>query len=118
MYKIIFYGREDPKFFIDPIDLDLILHVHLENVEFNLSALYQVLKSLCTEGPESPFYSEVKTRQAKHFEGFLALKEKVALSIQDRELFYRDAKALTERNTFLWENNAFLRGRLGLPPRE
>lgn len=118
MYKIIFYGREDPKFFIDPIDHSLILHVHLENVEFNLSDLSQVLTSLCTEGPESTFYSEVKTRQATHFQGFLALKEKAALSIQDREQFYREAKALTERNTFLWENNAFLRGRLGLPPRE
>ena len=45
MYQIFFYGREDPKFFIDPIDLDLILHVHLEGVEFNQTALHQVLTS-------------------------------------------------------------------------
>jgi len=42
MYKLIFYGREDPKFFIDPIDLDCILHVSVERIEFNHSALSEV----------------------------------------------------------------------------
>ncbi|KAK4839741.1 hypothetical protein QYF36_024553 [Acer negundo] len=87
MYKLLFYSREDQKFWVDPIDLDCILHVHLEGVEFNLPALHQVLTSLSTEGHESTFYSQVKTRHAHHFHGFLALKEKAALEMQqDLEL--------------------------------
>jgi hypothetical protein len=57
IYKIIYYGREDPNFFIDPIDLDSILHVYLEQIEFDHSALSQVFYSLYTRGHDSPFYS-------------------------------------------------------------
>ena len=72
------------------MDLDLILHVHLEKIEFNLSALHQVLASLCTEGHDSTFYSEIKTEHAEHFQGFLALNEKKALEIQYRDELYRE----------------------------
>lgn len=109
LYKIIFYGREDPKFFIDPIDLDCILHVHLENVELNQKALHQVLTSLCTEGHESHFFSEVKTRQAKHFKGIKTLKEKAALERQHSEELYREAIELQHKNAFLTERNSYLR---------
>jgi hypothetical protein len=71
LFQLLFYGREDPKFWIDPIDLDCILRVHLEPLEFNHNALCQVLESLCKEGQESPFYSSVKTSQSSHFSGFL-----------------------------------------------
>lgn len=99
LYKILFYGRENPKFFIDPIDLDLILHVHLDKIEFNLSALHQVLTSLCTEGHDSTFYSEVKTAHAKHFQGFFA--EKKALEIQHREELYREWIELEKKASIL-----------------
>nr|YP_009045810.1 orf189 [Batis maritima]AIC83413.1 orf189 [Batis maritima] len=67
LYKILFYGIEDPQFFIDPIDLDCLLHVHLEQIELNHKALSQVFLSLFNERHDSPFYSDVKTSQAGHF---------------------------------------------------
>nr|QHB79552.1 hypothetical protein [Sesuvium portulacastrum] len=73
LYQLIFYGREDPQFFIDPQDLDFILRVHLEPFEFNHPALCRVLQNLCNEGQESPFYYEVKTTQAEHFQRKLTL---------------------------------------------
>nr|AAA80307.1 orf154 [Petunia axillaris subsp. parodii] len=60
IYKMIFYGREDPKMFIDPMDFDSIVKVYLESIEFNHSALGEVLESLCTEKHDSPFYKDVK----------------------------------------------------------
>jgi hypothetical protein len=51
LYKKCFYGREYPKLFIDPIDLELILYVHLENVEFNHKALWQSVNELVHRRP-------------------------------------------------------------------
>uniref|UniRef100_A0A3Q7JAQ9 ATP synthase YMF19-like N-terminal domain-containing protein n=1 Tax=Solanum lycopersicum TaxID=4081 RepID=A0A3Q7JAQ9_SOLLC len=48
-FQLIYYGREDPQFFVDPQDLDSILRVHLEPFEFNHPTL---------------FYAEVKRTQA------------------------------------------------------
>ena len=115
MYKLLFYSREDQKFWVDPIDLDCILHVHLEGVEFNLPALHQVLTSLSTEGHESTFYSQVKTRHAHHFHGFLALKEKAALEMQQDLELRQEWIELEKKEAFLQERNALLKRRLGLP---
>ena len=115
MYKLLFYSREDQKFWVDPIDLDCILHVHLEGVEFNLPALHQVLTSLSTEGHESTFYSQVKTRHAHHFHGFFALKEKAALEMQQDLELRQEWIELEKKEAFLQERNALLKRRLGLP---
>lgn len=114
MYKPFFYGREDPQFFIDPIDLDCILHVSLERIEFNHSALSEVLKSLCTERHDSPFYSEVKTTQAEHFRGFWNLKSQAQLALQQREEVYNQVESLEQRIAFLKEENASLRRKMDL----
>lgn len=36
LYQLIFYGREDPQFWIDPIDLDSILRVPFETNPYSL----------------------------------------------------------------------------------
>ena len=43
LYKIIFYGREAPHLFIDPIDLDKVIQVYLEIWEFDHPTLTEVL---------------------------------------------------------------------------
>ncbi|CAH9118082.1 unnamed protein product [Cuscuta epithymum] len=108
LYQLIFYSREDPQLFIDPIDLDSILRVHLEPLEFDHPALCQVLQSLCNEGQESPFYCEVKTTQAEHFQGFLKQKHQARL----RREFSKSIESLERRNAFLSEENASLREKL------
>lgn len=112
LYKLIFFGREDPKFFIDPVDLDLILHVHLENISFDHAALCQVLTSLGTEGEGSAFFSEVKASQAGHFQGFLALKAKNDIELQEREELYRETMELHNKMNFIRDENASIRRRI------
>lgn len=114
MYKLIFYGREDPQFFIDPIDLDCILHVSLERIEFYHPALSEVLKGLCTERHDCLFYSEVKTTQAQYFRGFWNLKSKEKLDLQQREEMCDAVKSMEQRMSFLKEENASLRRRIAL----
>ena len=114
MYKQIFYGREDPKFFIDPIDLDCILHVSIERIEFHHSALSEILKNLCTEGHDSPFYSEVKTTQTEHFRGFLNLKRKTQLDLQQQEEMYNQVKSMEKKISFLKNKNTYLRERISI----
>ena len=118
LYQLIFYGREDPKLFIDPSDLDFIVHVSLEKIEFNHTALCRVLQSLCNEGHESPFYWEVKTTQAEHFRGFLNLKQQARLDMQNQQDLYSQYESLEKRKAFLREENASLRERLFLLDRE
>jgi len=118
LYQLIFYGREDPQFFIDPQDLDSILRVHLEPLEFNHPALCQVLQSLCNEGQESPFYWEVKTTQAEHFQGFLKQKHQARLDMQHRRELSTQWESLERRNAFLSEETASLREKLFILDRE
>nr|UQW93793.1 ATP synthase F0 subunit 8 [Camellia sinensis] len=110
LYQILFYGREDPQFFIDPIDLDYIIHVYLEKKEFNHPALAEVLLSLSIDRENSPFYTEVKTTQAK--QGFLNLKKKAQLDLVRRNHILNEAKALENRIQFLQSQNASLKDRL------
>lgn len=112
LYKHIFYGREDPKIFINPIDLDSILHVALERIEFHHSSLVEVLKSLCTERDDSFFYASVKTTYSEHFQAFLELKEKALVDVQDREERYRQSIELEKHNEFSITQNALLKQRI------
>ncbi|PHT95903.1 hypothetical protein T459_03785 [Capsicum annuum] len=112
LYQLIFYGREDPQLFIDPQDLDSILKLHLEPLEFNHPALCQVLESLSFERETSPFYFEVKRTQAEHFQGFLKQKHQAQLEMQHRRELKELWESLSRRNAFLSEENASLRERL------
>nr|QEQ76316.1 hypothetical protein [Solanum tuberosum] len=118
LYQLIYYGREDPQFFIDPQDLDSILRVHLEPFEFNHPALCQVLESLCGDREESPFYAEVKRTQAEHSQGFLKQKHQAQLEMHHRRELVELWKSLERRNAFLSEENASLREKLFLFDRE
>ncbi|YP_173378.1 hypothetical protein NitaMp128 (mitochondrion) [Nicotiana tabacum] len=118
LYQLLFYGREDPQFFIDPQDLDSILRVHLEPLEFNHPALCQVLESLCVEKHDSPFYQDVKMAQAHHFRGFINLKHQAKLEMQHRLELGEVWKSLERRNAFLSQENASLREKLLILDRE
>jgi len=118
MYKVLFYNREDPRFFILPSDLSLILHVHLEDIFFNHSALSEVLGSLCAQGHESFFYEEVKSHRARDFEGFLAQKHQKKLEIKRSADLIDTLKKLEERHSFFVERNTFLQDKLKLLDRE
>lgn len=118
LYRLIFYGREDPQFFIDPLDLDSIVKVELESVEFNHTALCQIFQSLCNEGHESPFYCEVKTTQAEHFQGFLKQKHQARLDMQHRQELSTQWESIERRSAFLKEENASLREKVFLLDRE
>lgn len=118
LYQILFYGREEPSFFIDPIDLDFILRVHLEDIAFEHSALTQVLASLCTEGPTSSFYSDVQRTQAEHFQGFRNLKQEAQNQMQEHLDQYAEFESLERKRSFLIEENASLREKLLILDRE
>ena len=113
-YKTLFYGREDAQFFIDPGDLDSIIHVHLERIEFDHPSLTEILSSLSLEKENSPFYTGVKTAQAKHFQGFLNLKKKAQLDSLQQNHIFEEANALENRIRFLQSENASLKERLFL----
>lgn len=112
LYQILFYGREDPQFFIDPFDLDSIIHVYLEEIEFNHPALTKVLFSLSIDRENSPFYTEVKTTQARHFQGFVNLRQKAQLDLLRRNHRFNESKALENRINLLQSQNASLKDRL------
>jgi hypothetical protein len=112
IYQIIYYGREAPQFLIEPIDLDGIIRVYLEKWEFNQAALTEVLSSLIQERENSPFYTEVKTTEAHHFQGFLNLRKKAQLDLLQRNKILKDYKALENRIQFLQSQNASLKDRL------
>lgn len=114
LYQIIFYGREDPESFIDPIDLEGILHLSLEKIEFNHSALSHVFFSLFHERHDSPFYSDVKSSQAEHFRGFLEQKRQAQLARQAREELIAEWESISRRSASLEEENANLRQKLFL----
>lgn len=59
LYKIIFFGRQDPLLFIPESDLDYILRSYLEPIQLNHPALFEVLRSLCQDRYESTFYCRV-----------------------------------------------------------
>lgn len=61
VYQNIFYAHESPQLFIPARDLDLVIRSTFEllNLDFNTHGLSQSLNSLCTEGPQSRFYSDV-----------------------------------------------------------
>jgi hypothetical protein len=112
IYQIIYYGREAPQFLIEPIDLDGIIRVYLEKWEFNPAALTEVLSSLIQERENSPFYAEVKTTEAHHFQGFLNLRKKAQQDLLQRNNLYNDYKALENRIKFLQCENASLKERV------
>lgn len=112
LYQKIFYGRDDPSFFINPIDLDGIVHVYLEKIEFDQSALTQVLFSFCTEGHNSPFYSDIKATQAEYFNNFMKLKAKDNFEMQERENIFNNFMKLKKKMEFLQDKNTSLRQRL------
>lgn len=97
---------------MDPLDLDSIIQVHLESIELNHRALTNVLLSLSIERENSPFYTEVKTTQATHFQGFLNLRKKAQLDLLQRNDFFNKAKALENRIQFLQCQNASLKERV------
>jgi hypothetical protein len=112
IYQIIYYGREAPQFLIEPIDLDGIIRVYLEKWEFNHAALTEVLSSLIQERENSPFYTEVKTTEATHFQGFLNLRKKAQLDLLQRNHFFNEIQRLDNRIQFLQCENASLKGRI------
>lgn len=114
LYGVIFYGREDPQLFITRKDLESIIHLHLENIEFEHPALCLILESLCREGYESPFYQEVQTTQAKFFQDFLKQKHQARLDMEHRLKLSTQWESLERRNAFLKEENASLREKLCL----
>jgi len=120
LYQILFYGRTDPKFFIDPQDLDLIIRVHLESksIEFDHAALCQILESLCVQGGESPFFTEVQSTQANHFEGFIKQKHAARLDMQHRQELKTQWEALSRRTSFLREENDNLKQQIFFLQRE
>jgi len=112
LYQVLFYGREDPQSFINPFDLHCIIGVHLESIELNHRALSDILWSLSIERENSPFYTEVKTTQATHFQGFLNLRKKAQLDLLQRNNFFNKAKALENRIRFLQCQNDSLKDSL------
>lgn len=64
--KCIFFGRQDPLLCIPGKDLDLLLRRHLEPIEFDLSALCEVLRSLHHDRHAAPFYSGLLESDAFH----------------------------------------------------
>ncbi|KAM1633706.1 hypothetical protein TB2_011681 [Malus domestica] len=71
LFKTIFFGRDDPLLFIPAEDLDLLLRVALENVEFDQKALSEIFESLCKDRHESPSYSSVMESKADAFSQLL-----------------------------------------------
>nr|WMB96653.1 hypothetical protein [Solanum melongena]WMB96733.1 hypothetical protein [Solanum melongena] len=112
LYIHIFYGIEDSRFWIDPQDLEKILKVHLERVEFDHSALGEILRSLCVERENSAFYEDVKTAQAEHFQGFLKQKHQARVEMQQRLDSHRELEFLSKRITSLAEKNGALREKI------
>nr|QEQ76369.1 hypothetical protein [Solanum tuberosum] len=117
-YQLIFYGREDPQFWIDPLDLEAIVKGHLEPKEFDPSALGEVLKSLFTERHNSPFYEDVKTAQADHFRGFLKQKQQARVEMQERLNSHTEWEYLSKRMTSLAEENRALREKISILARK
>lgn len=115
LYQMIFYGREDPRSFIRPTDLECIVRVALEPYQFNGRDLSKILYSLCQDKHSSPFYELLKESYADHFSGFLEQKRQEELRMIERESLYRDFLQSQERGAWLKEENARLRQRLGLP---
>ena len=59
LYIIQCYGREDPFIWIQINDLDFLLRRadEKENIDYNLNALSQILRSLCQDRHDEPFNS-------------------------------------------------------------
>jgi hypothetical protein len=94
---------------IEPIDLDGIIRVYLEKWEFNHAALTEVLSSLIQERENSPFYTEVKAKEAHHFQGFINLRKKAEFRRIQQNNLYNEMQRLEAKRAFLQERNAALR---------
>ncbi|KAK4721398.1 hypothetical protein R3W88_011631 [Solanum pinnatisectum] len=95
LYQLIYYGWEDPQFFIDPQDLDSILRTL--NPLNSITWLYARSWKAC---------------------GFLKQKHQAQLEMHHRRELVELWKSLERRNTFLSEEKASLREKLFLLDRE
>lgn len=99
VYQNLFYAHESPQLFIPARDLDLVIRSTFEllNLDFNTHCLSQTLNSLCTEGPQSRFYSDVL--ESNGFEIVWKKEQKELLlklqrEAQALELFQLEERAL------------------------
>ena len=97
LFKTIFFGREDPLLFIPAEDLDLLLRVALESVEFDQKALSEIFESLCKDRHESPSYSSVMESKADAFSQLLEQHRNDQLAKRRRNQEHAEVHRLQER---------------------
>lgn len=105
LYKSIFYGRGDPLLFIPMNDLDLLLRKALGSFDFDQTALNEILRSLCQDRHESPFYSGLLESKA---DAFNQQQHNAAIEMHRRNQDYMEALRLEDRIRELKEENQFL----------
>lgn len=97
LYKTIFYGREDPMVLIPINYFDLCLRSALESFEFDQTALSEILRSLCQERHESPFYSGVMEGKADYLNQLWQLQHNNEITMHRRNQDYLEGLRLQER---------------------
>ena len=111
-YQQVFYANANASLYIPPRDIDLLLRSTFEllNLDFDQPRLSQLLISLSTEGPQSPFYLHVLGS-----DGFSILWERqqplLALAVE-REALFQDIFQLAKQNEEREAQNAILRQRI------
>jgi len=108
LYKTIFYGKEDPLLFIPRHDLDLFLRAALGSFDFDQAALSEILRSLCQDRHESPFYSGLLESNADAFNQIWQQQHNAEIEMHRRTQDYLEALRLEGRNRELSEQNQFL----------
>lgn len=76
-------------------DLDLFLRTALESFDFDQTALSEILRSLCQDRHESPFYSELLESSA--FNQLWQQQHKAKMEMQRRNEDYVEALGLKDR---------------------
>ncbi len=97
LYKTLFYGREDPLFFIPTRDLDLLLRAALGSFDFDQAALNEILRALCQDRHESPFYSGLLESKADDFNQLWQQQHNAAIEMHRRNQDYMEALKLESR---------------------
>lgn len=105
-FKILFFGWEDHLLFIPSQDLDHLLRAALAGYEFDHETLLEILRSLCQDRRESPFYSLILESDAFH--GFWEQQHNAAIEMHRRNEDYLEALRLADRIRELSEENQFL----------
>lgn len=81
----------------------------LEPLAFDETTLSEILRSLCYDRHESPFYSDVLQQQADHFQGLCKQHQKAEMEREERNKFWLEVDELGERTNNLKAQNYFLK---------